>query len=149
MTIKERLQQDWVTAMKAKDKDLSSILSMAKAAILHVEKTDNRKVEEEESIEILAREIKQRRESVIEFEKGNRQDLVDKTNQEISVLLNYMPKQLSEDEIKAIISDNAAKMGANNIKDMGKLMKEIRPLTVGRADGKIVSDLVKEFLSSK
>ena len=147
MTIKERLQQDWVKAMKEKDKELSSILSMAKAAILQVEKTENRKVEEGESIEILAREIKQRRESVVEFEKGNRQDLVDKTNKEISILLNYMPEQLTVDEIKKIISENAAKMGANNIKDMGKLMKEVRPLTVGKADGKVVSELVKEFLS--
>ena len=147
MTIKERLQQDWVRAMKDKDKELASILSMAKAAILQVEKTDNRKVEEAESVEILAREIKQRREAAAEFEKGNRQDLVDKAEKEISVLLTYMPEQLSADEIKAIISEKAAEMGANNIKDMGKLMKEVRPLTVGRADGKEVSNLVKEFLS--
>lgn len=147
MTIKERLQQDWVKAMKDKDKELSTILSMAKSAILQVEKTDNRKVEDNESIEILAREIKQRREALIEFEKGNRSDLVDKANYEISVLLKYMPEQLSEEDVRKIISEQAVQMGANNIKDMGKLMKAVRPLTVGKADGKVVSDLVKEFLS--
>lgn len=147
MTIKEKLQQDWIKAMKDKDKDLSSILGMAKAAILQVEKTDNRKVEDDEAIEILAREVKQRREALVEFEKGKRQDLVDKNNYEIGVLMNYMPKQLSEEEVLDLIKEHAEKLGANNMKDMGKLMGSIRPLTVGRADGKLVSDLVKKYLS--
>ncbi|MFB0918135.1 MAG: GatB/YqeY domain-containing protein [Clostridiaceae bacterium] len=149
MTIKERLQTDWIAAMKEKDKDLSSILSMAKAAILHVEKTDNRKVEDAEAIEILAREIKQRRETIPEFERGNRQDLVDKANYEIGKLLLYMPEQLSEDKIIELIRENAEKMGANNMKDMGKLMGALRPLTTGKADGRLVSDLVKKFLSEQ
>lgn len=147
MTIKERLQQDWIKAMKDKDKNLSSILGMAKAAILQVEKTDNRKVEDAEAIEILAREVKQRREALVEFEKGKRQDLVDKNNYEIEELLKYMPKQLTEEEIVALIKENAEKLGANNIKDMGKLMGAVRPLTVGKADGKLVSELVKSHLS--
>lgn len=147
MTIKERLQADWIQAMKDKNKELSSVLSMAKAAILQVEKTDNRVVEESEQTEILAREIKQRRESVAEFEKGDRKDLVEKTNFEIETLLKYMPKQLTEEEIASLIKETAEKMGANNIKDMGKLMGALRPLTVGKADGKVVSDLVKKFLS--
>ncbi len=149
MTIKERLQTDWITAMKERDKDLSSILSMAKAAILQVEKTDNRKVEDSEAVEILAREIKQRRETIPEFERGKRQDLVDKANYEIGKLLLYMPSQLSESEITRLIRENAEALGANNIKDMGKLMGAIRPLTTGRADGRFVSDLVKKFLSEQ
>ncbi len=149
MTIKERLQSDWIAAMKEKDKDLSSILSMAKAAILQVEKTDNRKVEDAEAVEILAKEIKQRRETIPEFERGKRQDLVDKANYEIGKLLLYMPEQLSEEKIVELIRENAEKMGANNMKDMGKLMGALRPLTTGKADGRLVSDLVKKFLSEQ
>lgn len=149
MTIKERLQSDWIKAMKEKDKDLSSILSMAKSAILFVEKTDNRKVEDAEAVEILAKEVKQRREAIPEFERGKRQDLVDKANYEISKLLEYMPEQLSDEKIIELIKVNAEKLGANNMKDMGKLMGAIRPLTVGKADGKHVSELVKKFLNEK
>ncbi len=148
MTIKEQLQQDWIAAMKEKNKNLSSVLSMAKAAILHVEKTDNRTVGDEEALQILAREIKQRREALIEFQRGNRQDLVDKADFEIATLLGYMPVQLTGEEITALIREQAALLGANNMKDMGKLMGAIRPLTAGRADGKLVADLVKEYLNS-
>ncbi len=149
MTIKERLQKDWIAAMKEKDRDLSGILGMAKAAILQVEKTDNRKIEDAEAVEILAREVKQRRESIEEFKKGNRQDLVDKTQYEIDRLMEYLPEQLSKEEILDIIKENALKLGANNMKDMGKLMGAVRPLTVGRADGKLVSELVKEYLNGQ
>ena len=141
-TIKERLQEDWKQALKAKDKFKAGVLSTAKSAILLVEKTDGVKV-----IEILAREIKQRREAALEFEKGNRQDLVDQNNSEIAILLDYLPQQLSEEEIKDIIKQAAEEVGANSMKDMGKVMSKVRPQTVGRADGKLVSQLVKEYLN--
>ena len=89
-TIKERLQEDWKQALKAKDKFKAGVLSTAKSAILLVEKTDGVKLEDEQVIEILAREIKQRREAALEFEKGNRQDLVDQNNSEIAILLDYL-----------------------------------------------------------
>ncbi|MBP1889531.1 uncharacterized protein YqeY [Clostridium moniliforme] len=145
-TIKERLQEDWKTALKAKDKFRANVLSTAKSAILLVEKTDNRKVEDSEVIEILAREVKQRREAVLEFEKGNRQDLVDEANAEIKILLDYLPQQLSEEEIVQIVKEAAIEAGANSIKDMGKVMALVRPKTVGRADGKLVSQIVKNYL---
>ena len=148
-TIKERLQEDWKTALKAKDKFRANVLSTAKSAILLVEKTDNRKVEDSEVIEILAREVKQRREAVLEFEKGNRQDLVDSTNEEIKILLDYLPQQLSEQEILQIVKDSAEEAGANCIKDMGKVMALVRPKTLGKADGKLVSQIVKDYLSNK
>lgn len=149
MTIKEQLQKDWIQAMKEKNKELSSILNMAKAAILQVEKTDNRKVEDTEALQILAKEIKQRRETLPEFERGNRADLVEKANFEIGVLMGYLPTQLTEDEIKGLIKEQAELLGANNIKDMGKLMGGLRPLTAGKADGKLVSELVKQFLNEQ
>lgn len=146
-TIKERLQEDWKQALKAREKFKAEVLSMAKAAVLLVEKTNNVKIEDEQVIEILAREIKQRKEAMLEFEKGNRQDLVDKSKTEIEILLNYLPQQLNENEILEIVKQAALDVGANSPKDMGKVMTKVRPLTVGRADGKLVSSIVKEYLS--
>ena len=147
MPIKERLQEDWKQALKAKEKLKAETISMAKSAILLVEKTDGVKLEDEQIIEVLAREVKQRREALLEFERGNRQDLVDKTNAEIEILLGYLPQQLSEEEILQIIKEAALEVGASNIKEMGKVMALVRPKTLGRADGKLVSSLVKDFLS--
>lgn len=146
-TIKERLQEDWKQAMKARERFKAGVLSTAKSAILLVEKTDGIKLEDEQVIEILAREIKQRKEAMLEFEKGNRQDLVDQSKAEIEILLDYLPQQLSEDEIFEIIKQAAVEVGANSIKDMGKVMAAVRPRTVGRADGKLVSQMVKEYLN--
>lgn len=146
-TIKERLQDDWKQALKNKDKFKTKVLSTAKSAVLLVEKTDGIKLEDEQVIEILAKEIKQRNEAILEFQKGNRQDLVDQNKAEIQILLSYLPQQLSEEEIKELIGITANEVGANNIKDMGKVMSAIRPKTVGKADGKLVSQLVKEFLN--
>lgn len=148
-TIKERLQEDWKNAVKAKDKFKSNVISTAKSAILLVEKTNNIQVEDAQAIEILAKEVKQRREAMLEFEKGNRQDLVDQNKAEIEILLEYLPQQLSEDEIKEIIQVSATELGANSIKDMGKVMALVRPKVLGRADGKLVSQLVKEYLTNK
>ena len=148
-SIKERLQEDWKNAVKAKDKFRSNVISTAKSAILLVEKTNNIKVEDAQAIEILSKEVKQRREAMIEFEKGNRQDLVDENKAEIKILLEYLPQQLSEEEIKKIIVESATEVGANSIKDMGKVMSLVRPKIVGRADGKLVSALVKEYLTNK
>ena len=147
--IKDRLQDDWKAALKAKDKFTANVISTAKAALLIVEKTDNRVLEEDEVISILAKEVKQRRESILEFEKGNRQDLVDQCNAEIEILLKYLPQQLSEEEIKQIVKESAEELGANSIKDMGKVMSAVRPKVVGKADGKLVSEIVKEYLNNK
>ncbi|HEX9027167.1 MAG TPA: GatB/YqeY domain-containing protein [Clostridium sp.] len=147
--IKDRLQEDWKTALKAKDRFTTSVISTAKAAILLVEKTDNRKLEEDEVISILAKEVKQRRESILEFEKGNRQDLVDQCKAEIEILLKYLPQQLDEEEVKQIVKESAEELGANSIKDMGKVMSAVRPKVVGKADGKLVSQIIKEYLNNK
>ena len=105
--IKDRLQEDWKAALKTKDKFTANVISTAKSALLLVEKTDNRKLEDDEVISILAKEVKQRRESLVEFEKGNRQDLVDQCKAEIEILLKYLPQQLDEEEIRKIIIESA------------------------------------------
>jgi len=112
-----------------------------------VEKTDNIKVEDAKAIEILAREVKMRRDANVEFEKGNRQDLVDKNNFEIETILGYLPKQLEEKDIIRLVEDTAKEIGANSTKDMGKLMAALKPATTGKADGKLVSSIVKDYLN--
>lgn len=149
MTIKEQLQKDWIQAMKEKNKGLSSVLSMARAALLQAEKTDNHLVQDPEALQILAKEVKQRRDAIPEFQRGNRQDLVDQANFEIETLMSYLPQQMSGDAIKSLIKEQAELLEANNIKDMGKLMQALKLLTAGKADGKLVGDLAKEYLSQK
>ena len=147
MSLKERLQEDWKQALKAKEKSKAETISMARAAVLQVEKTDGNKLNDEQVIEVLAKEVKQRREAILEFEKGNRQDLVDKANEEIEILLGYLPQQLSEEEISEIVRQAVDEVGAGSIKDMGKVMALIMPKTKGRADGKLVSQIVKQYLN--
>jgi len=147
MSLKEKLQQDWKDALKSKDKIKATTISMARAAVLQIEKTKSIKLDDEQIIEVLAKEVKLRRDSLIEFEKGKRQDLVDASNAEIEILMNYLPQQLTEDEIKKLIIDIASEIEANSMKDMGKIMAAIVPKTKGRADGSLVSTLVKEYLS--
>ncbi|GAA0115773.1 GatB/YqeY domain-containing protein [Clostridium senegalense] len=147
MSLKDRLQQDWKNALKERNKFKASVISMAKAAILLIEKNGSGSLNDDQVIEVLAKEVKQRRDSLEEFKNGNRQDLVDSTNAEIEILLNYLPQQLTEDEIRKIVVKSAEEIGANSIKDMGKLMSIVRPKTNGRADGKIVSQIVKEYLN--
>lgn len=147
MSLKEQLQQDWKDAVKAREKIRANTISMAKAAILQVEKSGVPELDDEAVIEIISKEVKQRRDSIEEFKKGNRQDLVDDTQKELEILLEYLPKQLTEDEITEIVRQAADEVGANSMKDMGKLMSALIPKTKGRADGKLVSQIVKEYLN--
>jgi len=147
MTLKERLQEDWKTALKSKDKFKASTISMAKSAVLFAEKTDGVELDDAKVVDVLAKEVKQRRDSMLEFEKGNRQDLVDQTKAEIEILLNYLPQQLSESEISDIVRKTVDEMGANSMKDMKAVMAIVTPLTKGRADGKMVSKLVRDSLN--
>ena len=135
--------------LKSKYKFRTNVLSSNKSAVLLVEKTDGVTLEDDKVIEVLAKEVKQRREAMIEFEKGNRQDLVEQNKAEIEILLSYLPQQLSKEEILQIVKDTATEIESNSIKDMGKLMSAVRPKVLGRADGKLVSQLVKDYLNNK
>ena len=147
MSLKERLQNEWKDALKSKNKFKATTISMARAAILYIEKTDGIMLEDEQVIGVLAREVKQRREAMLEFEKGKRQDLIDLCKAEIEILLEYLPQQLTEVEIFEIVREAAVEVGANSIKDMGKIMSVVTAKTKGRADGKLVSIIVKEHLN--
>ncbi len=146
MSLKERLQEEWKAAMKARDKFRASVINMARAAVLYQEKTYGSMLDDEGVISVLSKEVKQRRDATIEYEKGNRQDLVDQANNEIRILLEFLPQQLTEDEIKEIIVNAVSEVGAVSIKDMGKLMTVVMPKLKGRADGKLVNQIVKDIL---
>lgn len=147
MSLKEALQEDWKRALKAKEKEKATVISMAKASVLLVEKNSGRTLEDSEIIDVLSKEIKQRREALEDFKKGNRQDLVDETNFEIEVLLRYLPQQLTEEEITEIVKEAVKETGANSMKDMKNVMNIVVPKTKGRADGRLVSEKVKNILS--
>jgi len=147
MTLKERMQEDWKNALKSKDKFKAGTVSMARAAVLLVEKTNGVQLNDDQVVEVLAKEIKQRRDAILEFERGKRQDLVDNTKAEIEILFNYLPQQLSESEISDIVRQAVEDVGASSMKDMKAVMAIVTPKTKGRADGKLVSQLVRDILN--
>lgn len=143
MSLKEELLQDMKTAMKAKDKTSLAVIRMVRSSIRNVEIDDKCELDDNGVGAVIAKEMKQRKESLDEFEKAARQDLVDQTKAEMEVLKKYMPKQLSADELRQIITDATA--GKENLK-MGDVMKIIMPQVKGLADGRLVSQMVKEML---
>ncbi|MDF2674821.1 MAG: GatB/YqeY protein [Clostridiales bacterium] len=146
MSLKERLQDEWKAAMKARNNFRAGVINMARAAILYQEKTYGSSLDDEAVTTVLSKEVKQRRDATIEYEKGNRQDLVDQANNEIQILLEFLPQQLTEDEIKEIVVNAVSEVGAVSIKDMGKLMTVIMPKLKGRADGKLVNQIIRNIL---
>lgn len=147
MSLKDRLHEDWKQALKSKDKFKATTISMARAAILLKEKTDGSVLEDNQVIDIISKQVKQGHESIAEFKKGNRQDLVDQSNAEIEILLSYLPQQLSEVEITEIVRQSIEEVGAKSMKDMKSLMSVLGPKTKGKADGKLVNQIVKQFFN--
>ncbi len=148
MTLSEQIQKDIVVAMKAKDELKLSVLRMVKSAIQLREVEKMRKLDEAESIQLLQTLLKQRKESIDQFTKGGRQDLVDKELKEVLVLESYLPAGASDAEMDAAISKAIADTGANSMKQMGAVVKAAKEVLTGKAvDGKVLSDRVREKLS--
>lgn len=148
MSTQDRFLEDMKAAMKAGEtgKLRLSVIRMVRAALKNAEIDRRHALAEDEVLEILAKEIKQRRDAIIEFAKGARQDLIQLYEAEIAVLTEYLPQQMSADEIRKLVSEAIAKTGAAGPKDMGKVMGALVPQTRGRADGRLVNQLVKEML---
>ena len=144
----DQLNADMKEAMKAKQKDRLSVIRMLKASLqnesIHLGVAE---LNEEQELTVLSREVKHRRDSLIEFRYADREDLAEKIEQELVYLNAYLPAQLTEEEIKQLISETAKMINAINPSDMGKLMGAIVPKTKGRADGALVSTLVKAYLN--
>lgn len=146
--MKEKILNDLKNAMKNQNRDLLSVVRMVKGAVQMEEIKVKHELNDDEVIGIIAREIKTRKESIKEFEKGGRTDLIEKTQKEIDILTKYMPKQLTEEEIDKVIEDVFNEVKPEKASDMGKVMGAITPLLKGKADMSLVSSKIKEKLSN-
>ena len=146
MSLKEQLTADMKDAMKNKEKERLAVIRMVRGAIRQQEIDGQKELGDEDVVAVISKEVKMRRDSIEEFKKGAREDLVEKTQAEIDVLLPYLPAQLSEDEVRELVKAAVEQTGAATPKDMGKVMGVLMPKVKGRADGKMVNTIVKSFL---
>ena len=144
--LKEKLMEDLKESMKNKDVIRKNTIQMVRAAILQIEKDKGIEVEDDKILEIISKEVKSKKDVLKDFEKAERQDLIDQTNQEILVLQEYLPKQLSREEIKSELEKIIAEIGATSMKDMGAIMKEAKAKMGASAEGKTINEVAKEIM---
>lgn len=142
--MRNQILEDLKTAMKNQDKEKLSVIRMVKGAIQLSELNKKHELSDEEVIDVITKEIKSRKDSIVEFKKGGREDLVEKTQKEIDILSIYLPKQFTQEELNDIINEVFTKVNPITPKDMGKIMKELTPRVKGKADMGLVSKMVKE-----
>lgn len=147
MSLKERLMSDLKASMKNKDKIRKDAITLVRAAIKQKEVDERRELTDEDIIEVISKQVKQKRDSIESFRQGGREDLALSTQNEIDILMEYLPRQLTEDEIDEIVKQAIEEIGANSMKDMGKVMSFIMPKVKGKADGGIINKIVKQYLS--
>jgi uncharacterized protein YqeY len=149
MALRERLDEDMKAAMRQKDQLRLSTIRMLKSAVKYREIEIMKTLDDAGIQGVISSEIKRRRDSVEQYRAGNRNDLADKEDAEIRVLQGYLPQQLSAEELAAKVDEVIAQVGAQGPKDMGAVMKALLPAVQGRADGKVVSELVKQRLAAR
>lgn len=148
MTLQERLTEDFKAAMKARDEVKKNTLSFARAAIKQVEVDTRKEVEDADVLAILKKQVKMRKDALADFEKAGRTDLLDSYKAEIEILEAYLPEQMSEEQIRKLVTETAAEVGVEGGKqNMGKLMKSVMPKVKGLADGNTVRKIIEEFLA--
>ncbi len=145
--MKKKLLEDLKEAMKEKNEIKKNAIQMVRAGILQIEKDKGIELTDEQIIELISKEVKKRKDSIADYEKGGREDLVNQINEEISYLEKYLPKQLTEEEITVIVKQIIAELGATTMKDMGKVMKAAKEKMGVTADGKTINKVVKENLA--
>ena len=146
MSLKQKLQEDLKSSMKNKDTVKKSVITLIRSSIKQYEVDNRVELGDEEIIDLIAKQLKQTRDSREEFAKAGRDDLVSKAEAEIEVLKEYLPQQLSEEELNEIVISTISEVGATSMKDMKKIMTSIMPKVKGRADGKLINELVKKNL---
>jgi len=150
--LKEKIQSDLIEAQKAKDELRVSTLRLLLSAIKNfaiAKESTSYNPTDEEVAGIIQKEIKQRKESIEQFRAGSRDDLVEKETKELKILQNYLPEQLSEDEVRVIVNESIKEVGASSSADLGKVMSVVMPKVKGKADGSLVSHLVNQILKGK
>ena len=144
--LKEKLMEDLKDSMKNKNEIRKNTVQMVRAAILQIEKDKGIQVEDDKILEIIAKEVKTKKDALKDFEKAKRQDLIDQTNKEIEILQEYLPKQLTKEEIKEKLEKIISDLGATSMKDMGAIMKEAKSQMGASADGKTINEVAKEIM---
>ena len=145
--LKERLLEDMKVSMRDKNVLRKNVIQMVRAAILQIEKDKQIELDDNQIIEVIAKESKKRKDSLSDYEKSGRQDLIDQVNGEIEILAEYLPAQLSKEEIEIIVEQIIKEVEATSMKDMGKVMKAAKEKMGASADGKTINEVVKEKLS--
>jgi len=148
MSLYQKLEQDFKTALKAKDQVRVGVLRMLKTAIKNREVQLIRKLKDEEIPGVISNQVKQRQDSIAQFQRGGRQDLVDREQAELAILENYLPEQMDESRIETVVADLIKELGVSSVKEMGLVMKTFMSRHSGQADGKIVSEMVRRKLTS-
>ena len=148
MSLMEKLTADMKEAMKQGEKERLSVIRLVRGAVRQAEIDGKKTLSDDEIIGVITKEVKMRRDSIEEFERGGRSDLVEKTQAEIAILMPYLPAQLSPDEVQQLVETAVAEVGATTAKDMGKVMGALMPKLKGRADGKLVNQIVRACLQS-
>ena len=147
--LNELILNDYKEAMKARDSLKSSVLSFLRADMLNLATAKKKdKLDDAEIVIVIKKQIKQRQDSIEQFTKGGRLEMADKEKKEFDILKTYLPPELSAEEIKRLVEEVIIAIGANGVKDMGRVMKELNIKIAGKADGRLVSDLVKQRLST-
>ena len=147
MSLKERLADDLKAAMKDKNVVRKNAVQMIRAGVLQIEKDKKITLDDEGVLDVIAKQLKQRRDSLPDYEKSGRDDLIAELKAEIDVLMKYLPEQLTKEELEVIVKDAIASTGASSIKDMGKIMSCVMPQTKGRADGKMINEIARAMVS--
>jgi uncharacterized protein YqeY len=147
MSLKERLLNDLKEAMKDKDEIRKDTIQLIRAAVLRIEKDKHITLDDEGVSDVLVKELKSARDALVEIEKSGREDLIQKANRQIEIIQQYLPEQLSEEQLEAIVKEAIQETGALSVKDMGKIMKVVMPKIKGRSDGNLVNTVVKKLLS--
>lgn len=150
MSLKEKLTADMKEAMKAREEGRQrlGVIRLVRGAIRQQEIDGQRELDDEAVLSVISKEVKQRRDAIEEFQKGGRDDLVRQNEAEIAILVEYLPQQMTEDEVRSAVQEAIAATGASTPKDMGKVMKELMLKVKGRADGKLVNQIVRERLDA-
>ncbi len=145
--LKEKLLEDLKNCMKEKNVVRKNVIQMVRAAILQVEKDKHITLEDEQIIDIIAKESKKRKDALADYEKSGREDLINEIKEEIAILAEYLPKQLSIEEVETIVKEVISEVGATSMKDMGKVMKSAKEKIGPASDGKTINEVVKKLLS--
>ena len=145
--LKEKLLQELKEAMKNKDVNKKNAVQMVRTSILQVEKDNGIEVTDEQILNIVAKEVKTRKDSLVEYEQANRRDLIEKINEEIKALEEYLPQQLTDEELIEEVKKIITAVGATSMKDMGSVMKEAKNVIGAKADGKRINETVKSLLA--